>query len=272
MIRVSPSHFEKMIQNRKNGKITYTLWRNNLSSKLQDGMGLTFYSGDPITAKEMGFLNKVRYHFERNIKNGKFYIKKRKPQPQYFKIGAYQKHTEYNVCEVDLDMAYWQTAYNLGYITTALFFEGCQLSKDLRLMAIGQLAKRSAVYYFDGEKTVRLPDERNHEKEYIWNVICHHVGEIMQGIVNEIPDDAFYLYWVDGFFCKEEYSTYVKSCMRKAGYKSKKKTLHSIVHTKESIEIQREDPESISEEKLLKNKRVFTKKKNTHSMAVRSML
>jgi hypothetical protein len=136
-----------------------------------------------------------------------------------------------NVCEVDIDQAYWETAYQLGVINDALYKKGSKgnISKKCRLTALGSLAKKVYRYKYEGYKLVETKKTSNAALENVWFNICKRVSDVMHEVINQLGKD-FIFYWVDGIYfvnTPENLST-VMSTFMNWGYNTKFKRINSI--------------------------------------------
>ena len=104
-----------------------------------------------------------------------------------------------NVICVDINSAYWVTAFQLGIIDEPTYQKGKKIDKIVRLASLGSLAKKTETFEFDGEKMVKKSIERSHETENLWFAICDRVGSLMSKLSKKIGND-FIAYWVDGIY------------------------------------------------------------------------
>lgn len=235
-------------------KIPFNLYVNTGSSKIEGGMGTPCCTGDKIDLKYLSFIGKVKNSVKQRIKSGE--LKAGRPLKEkidYFAISPIYKTSfkSFDNCyEVDIDSAYWQTAFMKNVITKEIYKQGNDLtkkSKDLklsqeerdmlkavRLISLGILAKKTTHYYFDGNKMNPMPDIEDKKTQYFWNLICGHVAKVMQDIAFKIQDDYLF-YWVDAVFIKGEKLDQVKSIIKEAGYEFKVKKISKITFKKGEI-------------------------------------
>lgn len=248
--------------------IPFHLYINTKSSKIEGGLGPPRYMGDKIDLKYMGFISKVKASVKKRIKTKEITPGKEfKVKIDYFSVsGIYRnKNVSFKDCsEVDINSAYWHTAYMLNVITKAIYNEGNKLTekyhallkqsenpglpkeererlineanilKSIRLIALGSLAKKTTHYYFNGKKMIQLPDIVDKDTQFFWNQICAHVSLLMQKMATEIKEDYLF-YWVDAIFIRGEKLAKVKRMIKDAGYEFKVKKIDKITFRKGEI-------------------------------------
>lgn len=194
----------------------------------------TFKKGD-YTMDELKFIKKVRHYVVKN----EIYLKPIFIDNQvfvddvhYVKVARVPIGKTYsNVCEVDIDQAYWETAYQLGIINSAIYTEGSKgnISKKARLTALGSLAKKKYHYKFVGDKVVDTIIEKEPLLENLWFTVCKRVSDVMHKVIFELGSD-FIFYWVDGIYFKNTPEN-VQKAMKvfiDNGYNSKFKRINQI--------------------------------------------
>lgn len=114
-----------------------------------------------------------------------------------------------DLMEIDVNAAYWQTAYNMGFISKSIYEKGFEVSKVARLASLGSLAKVTEEWVFDGEKMELKPPVSSYATENIWFAICKRVSDIMNKAVST-AGKGFVFYWVDGIYVKNDTETISK--------------------------------------------------------------
>lgn len=185
---------------------------------LKSVLGHFICSQGHLTPKELGFIKKVKTYANKQPESS---IKYNSTDVNYFKFCLpVETQKIYNVCEIDINMAYWQIAYNLGYISEKIFNESIEREKEilnsdlsneektkaiktnkhLRLISLGSLATVKHKYIFDGVNEPQLVEKIVNEKtRNFWFIISHHLGLIMQTVFDACKTKPL-LYWVDAFF------------------------------------------------------------------------
>ncbi len=226
MIRIDQESFQKYLVDYRRDGIPYTLYTSNLSSKLVSALGPVIYTGNPITHKEMGFVNKVRYALEKSVDEKIKTVPRRYRKATYFKINALAVGFEYTgAVEIDINNAYWRTALLLGFITEELYQAGLLETKQARLIALGQLAKRQSVFSFDGKTVRQLADIVDAKKEYAWDLICRGTGDVLLSISRQTD---YLFFWVDAIFVPFSDAGKVKYLLHAAGYNYKTIKINGI--------------------------------------------
>lgn len=183
-----------------------------------------------------------------------------------------ERNTSLGECvEIDLNSAYWQTAYKLKLITDELYQKSLSLVnkieddyangwlnvkeretalnkiKKTRLVAIGSLAKRKLVRAFDGEREYTIIDKKR-DTSYLWDVICYHVSLVMQDAAKVAGKD-FIFFWTDALFVKKTAASKVIKCFEKHGYKSKSYRIDGIdVNEKYMVVTSKEKPVKVKKD------------------------
>jgi hypothetical protein len=187
------------------------------------------------TIDELRFIKSVRSY----VKKNEIYLKPHFQDNQVFsddvhyvrvaRVPRFQKFE--NVCEVDIDQAYWETAYQLGIIDDELYVRGSKgnISKKARLTALGSLAKKKYNYHFKGDKLLDSIIEKEPLLENLWFTICKRVSDVMHKVISELNGD-FIFYWVDGIYFKNtpENVSKAMSIFIENGYNSKFKKINQI--------------------------------------------
>ena len=168
-----------------------------------------FSDGVYMSKKEMILQKKLKKEIEKNTKDKdvKFTGKK----IHFFGFDSSLKYMVEttgdcidieNVLEMDITKAYYQMAYNLGYISKKFFDVTLTLPKHIRLRLLGSIAtKRIVETYVDG-KVVEMKVVEDLRMRDIWFNICYHVGKVMKECA-DATQDFFIFYWVDGIYFQQ---------------------------------------------------------------------
>lgn len=205
---------------------------NTLKIEPLGGKPMSF-TDNTIPAKYLGFINKVKkcvrnsFAFHAN----KDYLVRLSPLDCTYiranenRVGVYD-----DVCEIDINGAYWCAAKELGYISHELYSEGIARGKDgkliipkqIRLIALGALAASYSVRHFLPEQGyIYKGVERDAQLAGVFFDVARHVGNTMSECVDEIGLYGFMLFWVDAFVCERANKDLVISFFRKKGYDTK---------------------------------------------------
>jgi len=194
----------------------------------------TFKKGD-YTVDELRFIKDVRFYIMKNeiYLDPKFQENQVFPEDiHYVRVARVPLGKLFkNVCEVDIDQAYWETAYQLGIIDEKLYQRGSKghISKKARLTALGSLAKKTYHYKFKGEKLLDTIIDREPLLENLWFTICKRVSDVMNEVIAALGSD-FIFYWVDGIYMNNtpENVTKAMNVFINWGYQSKFKRINQI--------------------------------------------
>lgn len=165
------------------------------------------YRQGTYTSKELQFIKSVRTHILKNDIHLKEEFQERQlysDDVHYVKVARVPIGEVFDkVCEVDIDQAYWETAYQLGIVNDTIYSTGCKgvISKKARLTALGSLAKKTYIYKFKGKKVIGKEVEKDPLLENLWFTICKRVSDVMHSVIDSLGKD-FIFYWVDGIYFK----------------------------------------------------------------------
>jgi len=109
-----------------------------------------------------------------------------------------------NVVEYDINKAYYQCAYNLGYLDEDMYLKCLEMDKEKRLRFLGSIATQKVKYSYvggvlniDSFKEVKDEDLRG-----VWFHICKVVDDCLLDFANVLGDN-FLMYYVDGIYLKD---------------------------------------------------------------------
>ncbi len=144
---------------------------------------------------------------------------------QYVNIQAIEKIGKAPFACYDANYCYFQTAYNLGYITRKTFKRGIR-DKEIKpglLAAIGGLGSLDFCEDYKGGKLVnKYPDwdKYNRYSPFYWNVITV-IWKMMQDCIAEFGDDL-YMWLTDCAYINTSREKDLKLFLEKRGYEHKR--------------------------------------------------
>lgn len=184
--------------------IPFTLVKSGSTYELASSMWneKAFRSG--FTIKDLGFIKSVKQYVDKHgIAIDFVDTDYRGSGIEYIKVNQYNLGDRIdNLIYVDVNSAYWQTAFNLGIISYSIFKRGEDFDKTVRLAALGSLAKSKSVWKFDGVDFKKSAIIRSLETENLWFAICKRVSDMMVDLSKSLGDD-FVFYWVDGIYVRD---------------------------------------------------------------------
>lgn len=255
LIKLSKKDFNAQMRLLKSLSYKFELHVNNNSLTLHDGT-FAYYTSDAIenndediSLNHIRFISSVKSHVKQKIKDGILTPSKLKHKISYFDSGIRRQGHTTDCTEVDIDSAYWETAYKLKVISGRIYRYGKTVPKKIRLIALGTLAKRTTIYKFDGKKLIKDRVELDKETEYFWNLICKQVSDIMTTVSASLPEKDYYFYWVDAIFVSRKVEFKVKSIFAKLGYGYKTKQVKRITFGRKKI--------TVSDSNRVEDDRVF---------------
>lgn len=225
------------------------------------------------TIPEINFIKAVKQHIKKNNLAEPFRDQyaggKKSKHIMYFryhpKLKPGMKFTD--VVNIDITAAYWETAWQFGLLREDLYKhgktyekavkqglkektiwqqsrEGKIIRKQVRLAAIGSLAKKQRIYEYNGEtKKQKLVEVRRSDAtEFLWDAICDHVGTVLMDIAKACGDD-FIFFWVDGIYVKKGSEKKVCSMFKKYGYDYKINKISAIEVDARNIHVKLDPPE-----------------------------
>lgn len=257
----------KAVRRRLRNKTPFRIEVQNTTIQLFSDTGDIKTKSDEYSIEELNFIKAVKHHI---IKNELYlpYQGKRVPKVTYFQYGKKVKQGNHyeNVANIDITGAYWQTAYMLGLLPEHLYQKGLEPAvyedhtymkngkeitkrkvvsgtrKQVRLAAIGSLAKKKKVYTYDGVNERQVEVIRSEKTEVLWDVICNKVGQCLVDVARACGDD-FIFFWVDGVYVNKRATKKVIALFKKWGYESKVNQLKSIDVTEKNIFVNLATPE-----------------------------
>jgi len=203
-------------------RIEYTNGMYQIFSALH---GKREFKNGTISMKGMNFIKTIKNRIIKSEIIEK--IPKKTPKELGLKYLLFNDHymgkTMDNIIELDLNSAYWKSAYKLGIISKKDYYKGLQQPKLERLASLGSLAKTVRVREFNGRKYSKVTIKNDsQDTRHVWFAISSEVDKLMLKCAKELKDQ-FVFYWVDALFFIDtpENRKKVQSMVKEAGYDSK---------------------------------------------------
>jgi hypothetical protein len=214
--------------------LDFVISRTSNSTTVEYNNTKHLFSDNPISKREIILQKQVKKEIMNSIEGlsekTKNLMNTVKPTVYFrFHKSMYEinNHGEYfefeNTYEVDITKAYYQTAFNLGFISEK-FFEKClNLRKSWRLRLLGSIATKKHIEIYENGQLVDIQVKENPLLNTVWRTITAEVDECMNYCCNTIYDD-FLMYWVDGIYFQEKENhtdlnrKIVSSIMHQFGY------------------------------------------------------
>ena len=217
-----------------------------------DKYKVVFSDGVYMSKKEMILQRQLKKEIEKNTKDQEIKFSSAK-KIHFFEFDSslrYMVETsgDYieidNVLEMDITKAYYQMAYNLGYISKKFFLMTLSLPKEIRLRLLGSIATKRVVEKWENGKMVEMKVVEDLRMRDIWFHICYKVGKVMKEC-SEAIQEFFIFYWVDGIYFQRhprftEQSDPTKQIIQKIFEKNK---LKFTINQLEKISLQNYDTE-----------------------------
>jgi hypothetical protein len=166
-----------------------------------------FSEGVYMSKKEMILQRQLKKEIENNTKDQEIKFSSAK-KIHFFEFDSSLKYMVEtsgdcvdieNVIEMDITKAYYQMAFNLGYISEKFFKMTLKLPKAIRLRLLGSIATKRIVEKWQNGKVIEMKSVEDIRMRDIWFEICYNVGKVMKECSQAIQD-YFIFYWVDGIY------------------------------------------------------------------------
>ena len=204
--------------------VTFT----NSTVKVRTGETNYLISPRHLKLADLGFVRQVKRHLEKlgypKVDTG--------GGPSYFQFSKVRPGFYTDVVELDVNGAYWEIAYQLGYLSEGLYLKGKdreRVSKSGRLIALGAAACTKRTYHFDGQS---YADDVTLEVNEVTRSYFVHIAtvfdRIMEGVFSSLPDADRLLYWVDAFFVNQRSAPAVVQGLAAHGLECKTVELSSL--------------------------------------------
>lgn len=187
-----------------------------------------------LTGSELGFLRKVKSDAEFY---NEFLCKNRSVERnliKYVKLSNVPRGTYRNYHEVDINRAYWETAFRMGVISESVYKLAFNHKKSVRMIALGALATGRVDLMFDGVEITEITEKPEPGKDlsYIFFKVAHTVGIAVNSVylqLNEMEPDGCLGYWIDALFVKKHLAKKAKELMSDLfGFECKDVPLSSV--------------------------------------------
>lgn len=194
-------NIELILEMHKNKGVPFnmqqTMFKKNLVSKLgeYEWVAKTL----KLKKKDLSFIGVVKKYCEKN--NTAPLINRKSIsfiRPSALKESYYYKK---DIWEIDLTKAHWEFMRQENYISIPIYEKGLLVEKEVRLIAVGNLAKITANLNFDGIKYLKPTFERSLKTENIFFHVCYLTDLLMRKLI-VLANEDFLFYWVDAIFVR----------------------------------------------------------------------
>ena len=216
-------------QSLMSGKYKFTRTRTTGTAKYQTKKEqiLVLPGTNELAGASARFVGSIKKHFKSSKLPER--ISDERPFYEYFvPISTYTELTD--VCEVDINGAYWESAYELGYITKDLYKSAESVSKKARLIALGVLGKKTAVSVFEPPYSEIETTEHYERERVFWDNIVWNLGETIRDVTSRYKPHIFGI-WFDAIFCTKSSANNIRRYLQRRGYETKIKQTRSYVIT-----------------------------------------
>jgi len=201
-IKLNVKRLDETIESLKLAHEKFSLKKTNTTTTL------TYYNvdykeskGGGIKKNELFFIQKVFKYVSENVSG----VVVDRTKISYVKQGNLKNGYKYtkDIFEIDLNGAYWNSAYKKRYINKEIYLQGLKVSKVTRLVALGNLAKVVNEFTFNGKEYKHEGTIRSEATEGVFFDCSTECDNIMK-MLRIIANDNFYFYWVDAIIFKTE--------------------------------------------------------------------
>ena len=227
-VRTVRKAVENQIAFLRSAGLPYRLEKTSSVSRFifPDGRKIEYVPAWNMGGNGMKFIRDVKKHFAGLEKPER--ISSERPFYEYFRPISIYTEIE-NTCEIDINKAYWESAYQLGYLSRELYETALSASvpKKARLIGLGVLGKKTETEIWDGvgegEKKEEYADTR-----IFWDNIVWKTGEVMREAVATYKPHVFGM-WFDAIFCACQIAPAMRSFFHRRGFSVKVIPLQSYV-------------------------------------------
>ena len=229
-------------------KRPFTLYKSGSTYHLKSGIWneKAFKSG--FEAKDLSFIKSVKnYVVKSGIAIDFLDNNYSHDEIEYIRVNRFKPGDVLNdLLYIDINSAYWHAAFQLNVISKEIYEKALDpknnISKVVRLAALGSLAKRSDVWSYDGSRLKKLDTIKSYDTENVWFAICKRVSDVMTEISKKIGND-FVFYWVDGIYVKKEAKETVQNHLKQSGFSSKMEMIEFIKFEKNLFQVKENNAE-----------------------------
>jgi len=221
-----------------------------------------FYGASVVKRKHMHLFQDIKKHVKSQIEKNQIEVEPiERLKPLYFKFRELNlepgecQHFD-NVCQYDVNKAYYTVARNMGFISEEYFNKYLSLPKHMRLILIGALATRKTIKTYEKGKLVEKELKEDQELRTVFMRIVIETDKVLLQMSKALKDE-FLFYWVDGITVKD-----TKKAADVVSYYSSR---YNLEFSKDPLKFvrmeQREQLTAIvntgTKEKILMNRKIF---------------
>lgn len=237
-----PTKYAQYLDNLVSNEFPHSISYTNKTKVVKSSLGRIVFTSSNFGFKGMNFVKKVKRDAVSRLDSLQHL------DVDYKKLGlklfSDNKFVDYedgamygNVVEIDLNKAYWVSAYKLGVISKPVYEEGLNGLKTGRYSKVDLLASLGGLAVVKRKKTFN-PESMNYTTEtvddssttrFLWNAISWEVDKCMQEIEERLQDD-FLFYWTDAVFMVQslENTRITYEVIHKHGFEAKEVAIEYI--------------------------------------------
>lgn len=212
-IRCNENFLSRYNYLKKSGK-DFKISKTSSSQIIQVGNKKYIYSSSHINKKEMLMQKKIKSEIIKNLPNISSNTQRLMntiTKTNYFQFHNKMKDLDQTgelveitgVWEMDITKAYYQTARNLGFISTEFYNECLKIPKSWRLRLLGSIATKKIIEHYKNKDLDNIEIITDKVLRSVWDCITNQVDKCMSDCA-EMIKDHFLFYWVDGIYFVEK--------------------------------------------------------------------
>lgn len=229
MIRINPTNEDNTLERLRRLQIPHRVYCTNRTTVIETSRGPKYLcTQNKLSGKELGFIRRVKSEVSRRAgapekwgaEDVSFFRMNREILP-----GTYC-----NFLEIDVNSAYWNLAHKLGFLGDEVYWQGLEVRKPVRLIALGACATTKRIYSYDTKSGRYSFDGSRFDPKTRWVFfrVAAELGDIMEKVILKVGRENFLGYWVDAFLVDSGRKERVKDVIRSLGLSCKVKDLSSI--------------------------------------------
>lgn len=197
-----------------------------------------YYSKESnLKNKDLNFIMAVKRHCEKL--DFKTYPTVERKNINYILPSLIKKNYHYkkDLFEIDLSGAYWESAKQLNFINDEIYKKGLEVNKKVRLIALGNLAKRLCVLKYDGNSYLKPTFTPEKQTAYVFWAVSYETDILIRKLMF-MAGNNFCFYWVDAIIFKGiETKNNIESFLNDNSIKYKTFPLMDVIKKGATIEV-----------------------------------
>lgn len=222
-------------------QVPHSVLITNSSVRIEQPKGKAMYFSDAeVKKKHLWFIKAVKSEVQKSdaFRDRIEYLEGVSPDKvQYVSYRPGLPGLYYDAIELDINGAYWQAAYMLGYIGEELYCKAIEkeIPKLVRLIALGALARCRTEWRYDisAKKYRYIGMEKDKALSGVFFDCAKLISDTMRKLCNAIGSikpgyNPFMFYWVDAIILNQSFAGFAANYLAEMGFSVKRKKIESI--------------------------------------------